>query len=303
MELTPQKKVCDLCSSDHLEILCWTRDRKLETTKDRFAIIQCKSCGIAQTCPRLTPDQLTRSYPDVYYPAKEPPKRYYKRYIERFQKDKVKKLKRVVPSGKVLDVGCGVGYFLKVANDAGYRATGIEFSEVAVDVGKKRLNLNIHLGDFLTYPFDENGFDVVTLWHSFEHLHQPRLVLQKIHTILGPCGFLVIAAPNLSSLQARIFRGRWYHLDAPRHFFHYSPLSLARLVQEHGFSVHRIDHFSREHNGSGILGSLIRLSPPNEAFIHKLLRKTLGITLANALAWFESAVYQGGTFTLFAVKQ
>lgn len=303
MERTPLPMHCDLCGENQLVVLFWAYDRRFETSKERFAVLRCQSCGIGQTYPRPATDQLREFYPEVYHPTKDPPKRYYKKYIERFQKDKVAKLKRLVSNGKILDVGCGVGYFLKEANEAGYEAMGIEISEVAVSTGRRRLRVNILCGDFITHPFDDRSFDVVTLWHTFEHLADPRTALEKIRTVLRPQGLLVIGVPNLSSFQARLFKSRWYHLDVPRHLFHYSPVSLVRLVEEHGFCVSRIDHYSREHNGSGILGSLMRLSPPNEAFIYKLIRKTVGITFANALAWLESTLYQGGTFSLFAVKQ
>jgi len=241
-------------------------------------------------------------YPEEYYPAVPPSPSYYRRHIERYQKEKVKKLRTVIPRGKILDVGCGVGYFVKQALLAGYDAYGIELSRAAVTFGRQHLNLNLFLGNFLTFPFPEGDYDAVTLWHTFEHLPEPRLVLRRIHELLKSGGFVLIALPNISSLQAKLFKLHWYHLDVPRHLFHFSPASLTNLLQRSGFNVLRIDHYSKEHNGAGILGSLMRISPPDETFIHRVFRKTLGIGIANTLAWIESTLYEGGTFTLFAVK-
>jgi 2-polyprenyl-3-methyl-5-hydroxy-6-metoxy-1,4-benzoquinol methylase len=295
-------KLCGICGSEWVEHQFWTYDRNWRTTNEQFAIVKCRSCKVCQTYPQPLPDHLNKYYPELYYPIGESSKRYYNKFIRRFQLEKIKKIKRFCPSGRILDIGCGVGFFIKEAIEADYEAEGIEFSELAAKIGRERWNLKIISGDFLSYPFKENMFDVVTLWHVFEHLYQPIDVLKKVYKILCPGGLLVIAAPNISSIQAHLFKGKWYHLEVPRHLFHYSPQSLLSLVEKYGFKVLAIDYYSSEHNGAGILGSIMQLSPPNESFIHKAFRKLVGIKIANALAWIESGFHRGGTFNLFAIK-
>jgi SAM-dependent methyltransferase len=145
-------------------------------------------------------------------------------------------------------------------------------------------------------------FDVVTLWQVMEHMYDPSATIRRIHAILRPGGTLVIAVPNAASVQAMLFRSRWYHLEVPRHLFHFTPASLTSFVEREGFRVRAFEFRSREHNGAGILGSLMRLSPPNESLIHKVLRKTIVRVTTDALARVEERFRRGGTMTMIAEK-
>ena len=67
--------------------------------------------------------------------------------------------------------------------------------------------------------FDEDFFDVVCMWHVFEHLAQPKETLSIIKKILKPDGYLMMSLPNIGSVQSRLSRGKWLHLDPPKHLF------------------------------------------------------------------------------------
>ena len=293
---------CAVCGVEGLHHMFWARDTNWNTTDETFSIAQCRQCGITQTIPQPSPEIIHAYYPDIYYPTGEPSKKYYKHHIQRYERDKIAKIHRHRSGGRLLDIGCGVGFFVREANSAGFKAQGIEFSEQAALVGKERWGLDVTCGDFLSHPYPESFFDIVTLWHVFEHLYRPKDILHKVNNILASGGLLVISVPNISSIQAGVFRERWYHLGVPRHLFHYSPQSLTGLVAQCGFVVKDVDHFSYQHNGGGILASVIQLAPPAESFVHKLFRKTLGSYVAHSLALIESSVKRGGTFTLIAVK-
>jgi SAM-dependent methyltransferase len=293
---------CGICGSK-LGVPKFTAyDRNFNTTDRFFKIIECHTCGISQTLPLPDFSDLIQYYPHIYYPTGSASEMYYKNHIERFQVDKLKKIQTYSQTGRLLDIGCGVGHFIRTALSQGYAAEGIEFSEVAAAAGREQWDLQIVSGDFLSSQFVPESFDIITLWQVLEHLRQPREVLLKIRSLLKPGGLLVIAVPNFASIQAKIFRDRWYHLDIPRHLFHYSPESLVKILDTCNFHVDKIDHHSPEHNYAGILGSLMRLSPPGESFIHKLIRKTLATFFARILATLETSTGRGGTFTVFARK-
>jgi hypothetical protein len=131
----------------------------------------------------------------------------------------------------------------------------------------------------------------------------PQAAARQLHSILKPGGVLVISVPNFDSLQARLFRSRWFHLDVPRHLFHYTPSSLTKLLETAGFAVVDVTYFSSEHNWAGILGSVIELSRPGESFAHKLFRRGFGAPVAKALAFVEAALGMGGTLELYARKR
>lgn len=293
---------CGICGSELVVQKFTASDRNFTTTNRIFNIMECNACGVGQTLPLPDFAELSQYYPPIYYPTGAASEKYYQNYIERFQIDKLKKIQAYHQTGKLLDIGCGVGHFIRKALSQGYEAEGVEFSEAAADVGRKRWNLRIVSGDFLDKQFVPESFDIITMWQVLEHLRQPREVLLKIHSLLKPNGVFVIAVPNFASIQAKLFRSRWYHLDVPRHLFHYSPESLTKILDNCNFHIDKIDHHSSEHNYAGILGSVMRISPPGESFIHKLIRKTVATYFARGVAKLETSICRGGTFTVFARK-
>ncbi|MDP2209410.1 MAG: class I SAM-dependent methyltransferase [Bacteroidota bacterium] len=293
---------CGICGSE-LRVPKFTAyDRNFNTTGRVFKIIECHTCGVSQTLPLPDLTELIQYYPHIYYPTGSTSEMYYKNHIERFQVDKLKKIQTYSQTGRLLDIGCGVGHFIRTALNQGYVAEGVEFSEAAAAVGREQWNLKIVSGDFLSNEFKPESFDIITLWQVLEHVRQPREVLLKIHNLLKPNGLLVIAVPNFASIQAKLFRNRWYHLDVPRHLFHYSPESLTNILDNCNFRVDNIDYHSSEHNYAGILGSVMRISPPGESFIHKLIRKTVATSFSRVLAKLETSISRGGTFTAFSRK-
>ena len=293
---------CEICGSESFDPKFIAYDRNNKTTGQIFKIMECKGCGVNQTLPLPDLAELSQYYPLPYYPTGYVSEKYYQSHIARFQLAKIKIIQAFAQTGRLLDIGCGVGHFIRTALNQGYKAECVEFSETAAAVGRERWNLQIVSGDFLSSQFMPESFDIITLWQVFEHLREPRSVLCKIYKLLKPNGLLVIAVPNFASVQARVFRNRWYHLDVPRHLFHYSPESLVKILDTCNLHVDKIDHRSPEHNYAGILGSLMRLSPPGESFIHKLIERTIATYFARLLATLETSCRRGGTFTVVARK-
>jgi SAM-dependent methyltransferase len=81
------------------------------------------------------------------------------------------------------------------------------------------------------------SFDVVTLWHVLEHVHQLHPYMEQLKNILKPDGWLVIAVPNYTSGDAQRYGKTWAAYDVPRHLYHFSPQSMKTLVQQHGLTV------------------------------------------------------------------
>jgi SAM-dependent methyltransferase len=82
-------------------------------------------------------------------------------------------------------------------------------------------------------------FDCVTLWHSLEHMRDPRRTLETIRSLLAEDGVVLIAVPDNGGWQARLFGTRWFHLDVPRHLFHFEQRSLETLLRSAGFQCIR----------------------------------------------------------------
>jgi len=219
------------------------------------------------------------------------------------QQDKIALVRRHRTGGRLLDVGAGVGLFVRKAQAEGYDAQGLEISAHAVEKGIASLKVPLACGDFLTTDIPASHFDIVTFWHVFEHLADPQAILEKVHRILQSSGMIVIAVPNFGSIQSTLFRSRWYHLDVPRHLFHYTPKTLGALLERSGFRVLDVRYGFGEHDPAGILGSVMRLSPPGEGLVHKSIRKLVGMPVSRLLAGLESTLHRGGTFALVATRE
>ena len=139
--------------------------------------------------------------------------------------------------GHLLDYGCAIGLFVKVAAEAGWIARGYERSSWAANYGRSQFGLDITVADGGLDPFGANSFNVVTLWDVLEHLQHPRRVLELVSKWLIPGGVMALNTVNSSSLGARMAGPAWRHLAPPHHLQFYSRRSLARLLAEFGFKT------------------------------------------------------------------
>jgi SAM-dependent methyltransferase len=137
--------------------------------------------------------------------------------------------------GKLLEIGCGSGAFLRSAKAAGWKVVGLDFDERAVQ-GCVASGLDVRAGDVLTEQFDAGSFDAVVMNNVMEHLHQPVETVSKVHSLLKKGGRLVSVTPNPRSLGHRIHGGAWRGLEPPRHLNLFSPPALKKMAVSVGFS-------------------------------------------------------------------
>lgn len=89
------------------------------------------------------------------------------------------------------------------------------------------------------------SFDVITMWHALEHVHEPMPVLREARQLLSPGGKLMITVPNIDSLAFRWFGRYWFGLELPRHLTHFTPASLLEMLQRCGFATEPVRHIRR----------------------------------------------------------
>ena len=198
---------------------------------------------------------------------------------------------------RVLDIGCGQGWQLYDLRARGAEVVGTELSEEAARFARQELGLDVRVGlledvrngrqrDSLPSPgFAPESFDLIMAWHSLEHLPSPRRTLTEAHRLLREDGHLVVVVPNFGSLEARVAGRRWFHLDVPRHLYHFSQDTLVRLLRSVGFQIVGTGFRTFAFDACGLTQTLLNLSglPPN--FLYGLLRYGLGTAGSSRLAW------------------
>lgn len=140
------------------------------------------------------------------------------------------------PNASLLEVGCGGGRMLKIMKDLGWNVEGVDFDPSAVENAKSK-GLCVNCGTLSSQGYPDNNFDVITMSHLIEHIHEPLKLLDECYRILKPGGKLVIVTPNIKALGHTYFKESWLHLDPPRHLHIFTPNSLENLTKKAGFST------------------------------------------------------------------
>lgn len=137
---------------------------------------------------------------------------------------------------RLLDMGCGTGYFLHAAKEKGFIVSGIEKDEKAREHAATRFGLDVK-NEKSFWNMQTGLFDAVTLWHVLEHLEKLNESIDKIKNILTDDGIALIAVPNHHSHDAAFYKDYWAAYDVPRHLWHFSPASIENLLARHGMTI------------------------------------------------------------------
>ena len=140
--------------------------------------------------------------------------------------------------GKILDIGCGSGEFLKLMNYFDWDVYGVEIDEEALSVAKKNINSGtFYNGEFDSVELPDNYFDCISMSHVIEHIKEPYPVLNSIYKKLKKGGTISIATPSILSLGHSIFKQDWRGLEVPRHLNIYSSKSLKKALVDCNFEI------------------------------------------------------------------
>jgi SAM-dependent methyltransferase len=178
-----------------------------------------------------------------------------------------------VPPGKVLDIGCGRGLTLHALEQLGWQTRGCELSETSSRHAREVLGLDVACEGFRSELYADGEFDAVILWHVYEHLIDPRIVLRQLRRILRPGGVLALAVPNSDSWQAKLTKYGWFHLDLPRHYSHFAAPWLRQRFLECGFRPIDEFHGSFEQNPYGWIQSLLNAVGLRHNLLYDILRR------------------------------
>ena len=285
-----------------------------------FPLVRCDQCGVFCLFPAPDDAQLLRYYDTDYYGA--PSKKFVgpiAAVVAWFQGGRARQVAKYVPQqGRILDIGCGNGGFLRMMEQRNYLVEGTEWTEASARRAAMGSELIVHAGDLLTLDLPGRRYDAITLWHVFEHLREPFETLRVAHDLLDEGGVLFLSMPNHESWQARIFGTSWFHLDPPRHLFGFGPRSIRTVLSLAGFDIESCGTFSLEQNPYGFMQSVLNAAGFPRDRAYGVLKSTetlpghtklLDLILLSALAIpgfvassISSAFGSGATMTIVARK-
>lgn len=239
METVP----CNACGSDQAEVILIGRDR-VYNHPERFQLVRCSQCHLVYLNPRPDPQEIGTYYPKQYQQALRDTYTGERKGVSRvgLKVGLRRRTPPLVPGGRLLDIGCGGGHYLQCMKELGWAVQGIEFDEAQAAHAREQLSADVRAGtaESTLDGLPSEHFDVVTLWHVLEHLHNPTLVLREVHRVLKPGGRIMVEVPNFQSIDRVLFKSYWYPLELPRHLYHFGPRTLRALLGQCGFEVDSI---------------------------------------------------------------
>jgi SAM-dependent methyltransferase len=293
----------------------------------KYNVFECLSCQTWITSPNPSMEELSKLYSTGNYRAKTG-----KRFIPILEKiihfltvRKRNRIKEYVSGGRILDIGCGRGLFLNLMEQDGWIITGHEFDEKSASYAINNYGIDVHTGD-LKGKFEEESFDVVNINHVLEHMKKPGETLSECNRILKKGGLLVVAVPNIDSLQAKFGKKAWFQLDIPFHLYHFSSKGLVGLIESKSFHVDFIRHYKFEYNPFGWLQTMLNASGIQENHLYDLLKSSelknkdnkyspsmdivksfllfpLYLPLSIIFSIIEAVLRKGGTIEVYSVKK
>lgn len=216
---------CCVCGGIDGELYSRGWDFEYGTTQEQFSFQACRECGHVYLNPRPAAEELPLIYPSEYY-AYDMEKSVNslalktKHFIE---KRKIRRLLRYCEAEepRCLDIGCGDGRLLDAIASRGVprdHLWGVELSESVVERLKAR-GYHGHFGRIEELDLPADSFDFILMFQVLEHVEDPPVILEAVSRLLAPGGIFVVETPNILSLDAKIFRRRyWGGYHFPRHW-------------------------------------------------------------------------------------
>jgi SAM-dependent methyltransferase len=218
-------------------------------TSEQFEVVECAECGLTRTNPRPPPELLDLYYASGYHGAAKRYKFGLDQTLSAVHRARIRRLERLAGApGRVLDIGCGPGRFLDQMRSRGWETVGTERTDAAARQARDVFGLDVRVQDLDAFIAEGATFDAVVLWHVAEHIHDPAMTFVDIARLLRPGGVAMVGVPNFGSPEARIGGSGWFHLDVPRHLFHFTPTTLNGLLTQAGLEPRKVVYVAPEYD-------------------------------------------------------
>jgi SAM-dependent methyltransferase len=205
----------------------------LENTQ--YGYLKCANCGFLQCNPIPSNAVLFNYYQEQYAYDWFQKNSLFKKWQAKHRHHKIRKY--IQPTDKILDFGCGHGFFVQELAGRGFQCFGF-------DIGSDKIShhQNGHINNKNTFQeYKEDGFDVITLWHVLEHMQNQHDILDQLKQKLKPGGKIIIAVPNTNSYAFKRLAQKWGWLQQPYvHINQYNPHNLSLLLEQHGWIIEKL---------------------------------------------------------------
>lgn len=261
---------CPVCSKEDISTIFETKDYSL--TQEDFTIVECPHCTLRFTFPIPSKELIAPYYNFPEYISHTDVKKGWMNILyHKIRKHTLLQKTQWVQGlftghkGNLLEIGAGTGAFADAMIQKGWSVTALEPDESSRLRAFDNYGIDLLPIDEL-YNLPSKKFEIISLWHVLEHVHDLKPYLAAFERLLKPNGRLIIAVPNYTSYDASFYKNFWAAYDVPRHLYHFSPVSMKQLLAPYHFSIVQtkpmwFDSFyvsllSEKYKKTGIIGVL-----------------------------------------------
>lgn len=265
------RDACPVCGSARLATM--TRYR-------RAHLVHCHDCAMVFSARVPTEAELQAHYEDYGHAWRDSPitRQRYAELLGSFAPYR--------STNRILDFGCGAGYFLEEAAKKGWQAYGTEYSARALKLARSK-GLEVEAAPITTQTFEPGFFDVVTAFEVFEHVHDLRGEADLLAGLIRPGGLLYCTTPNFNSLSRRIVGPDWSVIEYPEHLCYFTPSSLRRWLSQHGLEAESLTStgisFARLRAAAGASEAGGQVAAGDEQ-LREVVERSAALKLAKTLA-------------------
>ncbi len=231
-----EKTSCPACNGLEYKLIFKSKDFRLKTSEDTFDIVKCRGCGFVflnlrpadSEIPGFYPPDFNRRDRSLCYKIVAP-------FFRAAQRQTVRLFKQYKKVGRTLDIGCGNGEFVSVMLNEGYDAFGVEQNTGAAGFADKSVAGRILYKDISECGFPKETFDIITMFHSLEHIYNLEALFRQIKRIIKDDGLLYSCVPNTDFFEFSLFGPFAYNLEVPRHAYFFNRRTLSKFLSKFGF--------------------------------------------------------------------
>lgn len=241
----PEITSCQICSGTESTSI---QSSYVYLNSVELNLVKCAQCGLVYLNPQPVGDEIEKLYSKEYFLkwyGTEKKREYSKNFFRRL----LNQNKLITNTGNtghnLLDLGCGMGYFLEVAREWGWHSRGVEISPFAARYCRERLDFNVHCGPLETANYPSDYFDIITAFDFLEHISGLSSFLSAVKTVLKAEGMFIVLVPNYDSLLFQLDRNicklkKVPLPNVPEHLTYFTLSTLKKLLEKNGFKVEKI---------------------------------------------------------------